>query len=143
VTIKETAGKMLLYFYQLQRTAPLTMPYRQIGFVTKKEGGVGMSSDKKWLTKDLLSINPVSNDIFNAFLFLMKKNFIETRERTTAGAKVYVGIHLSELGIDVIEGIERGEEGRQDFTRTFNISVDGVSEVDELIKDTLTNLSEQ
>jgi hypothetical protein len=66
---------MLLYFYQLQRTAPLTMPYRQIGFVTKKEGGVGVTSDKKWLTKDLLSINPGSNDIFNAFLFLMKKNF--------------------------------------------------------------------
>ena len=142
MTIKETAGKILLYFYQLQRTVPLTMKYRQLGFVDRKNGGLYVTSDKKWLTNNLLDINPVSTDVLNAFTFLIDKGFIQTLERTTGEAKIYVGIQLSSVGIDVVEGIEGGSDGKQTFTSTFNIQVDSSANIESVIKDNLSTLLE-
>jgi len=142
VTIKETAGKILLYFYQLQRTVPLTMKYRQLGFVDRKNGSLYLTSDKKWLTNNLLDINPVSTDIFNAFTFLIDKGFIQTLERTTGEAKIYVGIQLSSIGIDIVEGIEGGPDGKQVFASSFNIPVDGGADIESVIKDNLSILLE-
>ena len=142
MTIKETAGKILLYFYQLQRTVPLTMKYRQLGFVDRKNGSLYLTSDKKWLTNNLLDINPVSTDIFNAFTFLIDKGFIQTLERTTGEAKIYVGIQLSSVGIDIVEGIEGGPDGKQVFASSFNIPVDGGADIESVIKDNLSILLE-
>jgi len=142
VTIKETAGKILLYFYQLQRTVPLTMKYRQLGFVDRKSGGMYLTSDKKWLTNNLLDINPVSTDVLNAFTFLIDKGFIQSLERATGEATIYVGIQLSATGIDVVEGIEGGSEGKQTFTSTFNIQVDSNANIESVIKDNLSALLE-
>lgn len=140
MTIKETAGKIILYFYQLQRTVPASMPYRQIGFIDKTSGSVSMTSDKKWLTKDLLDICSQPSDVYNAFMFLIDKGFVRSLERTATGKRVYVGIRVTADGIDTIEGVERGEEGRQNFTNTFNIAIERDTSVDELIKENLSRL---
>jgi hypothetical protein len=140
VTIKETAGKILLYFYQLQRTVPLTMKYRQLGFVDRKSNGLYVTSDKKWLTNNLLDINPVSTDVFNAFTFLIDKGYIQTLERTTGEAKIYVGIQLSSDGIDIVEGIEGGSAGKQAFHDTFNIGVDSSATIESVMHDNLSAL---
>lgn len=142
MTIKETAGKILLYFYRLQRTVPLTMKYRQLGFIERKGGNLYLSSDKKWLTNNLQDINPSANDVFNAFNFLIDKGFIHSRERVTAEAKIYVGIQLSATGIDVIEGIEGGTDGKQEFTNTFNIPVDSSSTIEGVTEQNLSSLLE-
>ena len=141
VTIKETAGKMLLYFYQLQRTVPLTMPYRQVGFIDKKDGGVSLTSDKKWLTGNLLDINQSATDIFNAFIFLVGKDYIKSHERVAKGAKIYVGIQLTGQGVDIVEGIERGSDGKHDFAVNFNIHADDGMDVEALIAEHLSMLS--
>jgi len=143
MTIKETAGKILLYFYQLQRTVPLTVANRQLGFIMKKSGGVSMTSDKKWLTTNLQTINPKSTDILNAFAFLLDKGFLLSTERTSAEARVYVGIKLTYKGIDIIEGIEDGQDGKQAFSASFNIKVGDHTGVEELIAENLGELSEQ
>ena len=140
MTIKETAGKILLYFYQLQRTVPASMQHRQIGFLDKKDGGVSLTSDKKWLTKDLQDINPSSSDIYNGFLFLLNKGFIKSKERSNAGAKVYMGIELADTGIDIIEGVEYGSAGKEAFMVAFNIKVHESMDTDALIKDNLKTL---
>ncbi len=142
MTIKETAGKTLLYFYQLQRTVPLTMKYRQLGFIDRKNGGLFLTSDKKWLTNNLLDINPVSNDVLNAFTFLLDKGFIQSRERLTAEARIYVGIQLTSEGIDIVEGIEGGSEGKQRFAETFNIQVSATADIESVISDNLSTLLE-
>jgi len=140
VTIKETAGKTLLYFYQLQRTVPLTMRYRQLGFIERKNGVLFLTSDKKWLTNNLLDINPASIDILNAFLFLIDKGLIQSKERATAEARVYVGIQLTHKGIDIVEGIESGADGRESFNANFNIKVADGTSVEQLIDDNLGHL---
>ena len=143
MTIKETAGKILLYFYQLQRTVPLTMKDRQLGFIDRKTAGLYVTSDKKWLTNNLLDINPVATDVLNAFTFLIDKGFLQTRERATAEAKIYVGIQLTSTGIDVVEGIEGGPEGKQEFAATFNIPVESGANIESVIHDNLRTLLEQ
>lgn len=135
MTIKETAGKMLLYLYQLQRTVPSSMQYRQLGFIDKADGKVGLTSDKKWLTRDLLDISSQSSDVFNGFTFLVDKGFIRTQERNTSGARIYVGIHLTAAGIDVVEGVEHGSDGKNMFTTTFNIPVGDSMNVESLIQE--------
>lgn len=137
MTIKETAGKVLLYFYQLQRIAPLSMRHRQVGFLTKKDGGVSLTSDKKWLTANLLDINPGSTDVFNAFSYLLEKGYLRSNERASAEARVHVGIALTAQGIDVVETIEQGTEGRQLFQQAFNIDVSNRTTVEAVIGDHL------
>ena len=141
MTIKETAGKVILYFYQLQRTAPLSMPSRQVGFIERKGGeGLGLTSDKKAFAKDLFDINPSSTDIYNAFVFLIHKGFIQTKERAAPGARIYVGVEVTVAGIDAIESIEGGAEGQQRFERIFNIKVGANATVDSVIRDKLSAL---
>lgn len=143
MTIKETAGRVLLYLYQLQRTVPASMRYRQLGFIDKPNGGIALTSDKKWLTKDLLDINPSSSDICNAYLFLIDKGFVQSKERAASQARVYLGIHLTSRGIDIIESIEYGSEGKQAFEATFNLPIQDNENVESLIKNTLGHLLDQ
>ena len=141
MTIKETAGKVLLYFYQLQRTAPLSMPSRQVGFIERKNGeGLALTSDKKPFAKDLLDINSSSTDIFNAFTFLINKGFIETKERAAPGARIYVGVQVTVAGIEAIESIEGGPDGKNQFEQNFNIKVGSNATVDSVIRDKLKAL---
>lgn len=140
MTIKETAGKTLLYFYRLQRTVPSSMRYRQLVFMEKKDGGVSITSDKKWLTKDLLDINPNPSDIFNAYIFLLEKGFISPRERAATGARIYIGIQLTSKGVDIVEGVEQGEEGKRAFHVTFNINVDQHDDIESLVEKSLSTL---
>lgn len=140
MTIKETAGKVLLYFYQVQRTAPSSMRRRQLGFIDKADGGVSLTSDKKWLVNDLQDINPRSADTYNAFMFLLDKGLIRAEERAAANARIYMGLFISSKGIDMIEGVENGADGQQAFAATFNISVGHDASVDSLIKENLNTL---
>lgn len=136
MTIKEVAGRTILYFYQLQRAAPASMQHRQLGFIDKADGKVSLTSDKKWFSKDLLDIGGSSSDVYNAFRFLVDKGFVQAQERAKAGARIYVEIRLTALGIDVVEGVESSRDGRQQFSAMFNMHGDS-ADVNGLIKEHL------
>ena len=140
VTIKETAGKILLYVYQLQRTVPLSMRNRQIGFLDKPDGTIAMTADKKWLTRDLRDINPKAIDTYNAIAFLQEKKFLQLKERVTKGVRIYIDLQLTAAGIDIVEGVERGEDGKHAFTIMFNIPVADDMDIEGLIKESLSKL---
>jgi len=142
VTIKETAGKILLYFYKLQRVAPASIRLRRLAFVDKKNDKMDVMSDEKWLSKDLTDINSSASDIYNAFMFLVDGGFIKTRERMNSNPdnRIFVGIHLTHAGFYVIESIEGSPEGKIDFWRAFNILVAEGASVDDVIDDNLSTL---
>ena len=140
MTIKETAGKILLYYYQLQRTVPTEIIRRQVGFIEKADGGMSLTSDKKWLTNDLQDISPKSVDIFNALLFLFDKNYIQARHLANKGTRIYIGIQPTGAGIDIVEGVELGDTGRDAFLHAFNTKVASGATVESLIKEKLGNL---
>ena len=143
MTIKETAGKVLLFFYHLQRTAPSSMQYRQVGFLDKPNGGVSITSDKKGFTNDLISLNPQPADIFNAFTFLLDKKFIKSEQRVAKGTTIFLGVEVTSKGIDVIESVEGGFDGARVFSETFNIKADNGTSVDTLVKNNLSKLLAQ
>ena len=143
MTIKETAGKVLLYFYHLQRTAPASMQYRQVGFISKPNGSVSLRSDKKGFTNDLVTINANPTDIFNAYNFLIDKGFIKSGQRSSNGTTIFLGIEFLSAGFDIVEGIEGGPDGARAFTETFNIKVDNGTSVDTLVNHNLNKLLSQ
>lgn len=136
MTIKEVAGRTILYFYQLQRAAPASMQHRQLGFIDKADGKVSLTSDKKWFSKDLIDIGGSSSDVYNAFRFLLDKGFIGAQERAKAGARIYIEIRLTASGIDIVEGVESSRDGRQQFSATFNMHGDS-ADVNGLIREHL------
>lgn len=142
MTIKETAGKLLLYLYELHRNTPGDMKYLQLSFDNVSGGGVKVHSDNKQLKENLNKINPSDSDIYTAFLFLQDKYFIlaNTPTKTPQVVDFYIGVRLTDRGVDVIEGIERGQEEKQAFNVTFNIKVDNNMNVESLVKANLSML---
>lgn len=140
MTIKETAGRILLYLYQLQRTSPASMQSRQLGFINKPDDRLALTSDKKWLTHDLLDLGSQVSGVFNGFTFLIDKGYIRAEERANKDARIYVGIRLTADGIDVVESVEMGNAGREMFAATFNIATDSGTNVETLIKANVTDL---
>lgn len=142
MTIKETAGKILLYLYQLQRTVPAEMRTRQLGFIDRKDGRMGLTSDKKWFAKDLMDINNTIPDVLNAFGFLLDKNLIQSNEKVSNGARIYVGVRVTAAGIDMIEGVEYNQKGRDAFGAAFNMKVSDGTTIEKLVRDHLGRLLE-
>jgi hypothetical protein len=142
MTVKATAGKLLLYIYMLQRSAPLDMLKRQIVFVDKQSRGVSLTSDKVWLAKDLLEINSNGSDIYNAFQFLLNQQFVTAQHRAVPNAKIYADIELTATGFNVIEDIERDDEGARVFRQKFNLEVEGGTNIDKVIDKQLSSLAQ-
>lgn len=138
--IKTIAGKILLYFYSVQRTEyaklhDFSVSFQMRHFSNPDERSPKMErSSTNELLENLLKISNRDNDIYNALLYLNGSGFIEMKE-----SKDNVGIHLynfqlSNHGIDIIEGIERGNDEKQIFNVTFNIKVADNVNVDSLVK---------
>jgi len=140
MTVKATAGKLLLYIYKLQRTAPLDMLKRQIVFVDKQSRGVALTSDKVWLAKDLLEIAGGS-DIYNAFQFLLNQHLIAAQAKAVPNAKIYAEIELTAIGFTIVEDIELGDEGAQVFRDKFNLDVRSGQKIDRVIEEQLSSLA--
>lgn len=141
MTIKATAGKLLLYIYKLQRSAPLDMLKRQLVFVDKQSRGVSLTSDKVWLAKDMLEINPSGADVYNAFQFLVDQGYIKSKTKAVQGAKIYAEIELTSNGFNIIEDIETGDEGARNFHDKFSLMVNGGTKVDLLVDEQLSSLA--
>ena len=140
MTVKATAGKLLLYIYKLQRTAPLDMLKRQIVFVDKQPKGLALTSDKVWLAKDLLEIAGGA-DIYNAFQFLLNQDFVSARSKAVPNARIYAEIELTSLGFTIVEDIESGAEGAQLFRDKFSLDVRSGQKIDRVIEEQLSSLA--
>lgn len=140
MTVKATAGKLLLYIYKLQRTAPLDMLKRQIVFVDKQSKGVSLTSDKVWLAKDLLEIAGGA-DIYNAFQFLLNQDFVSAQSKAVPNARIYAEIELTSQGFTIVEDVESGAEGAQAFRDKFNLDVRSGQKIDRVIEEQLSSLA--
>lgn len=143
MTVKATAGKLLLYIYKLQRSAPLDMLKRQIVFVDKQSRGVSLTSDKVWLASDLLDINSSGSDIYNAFQFLLNQELIRAGQREIPNAKVYMSIELTANGFNLVEDIERDDEGARAFRDKFSLNVRSGTKVDRVVEEQLSSLGQR
>lgn len=133
MTVKETAGKLLLYFYQLQRTAPLQVRVRQIVFSNDGPASrLSVMADKRWLVSDLQSLSSSAEDLMNGMHYLKDNGFIRTSERSSSEKRAYTGFELTAQGIALIEGVELDSSGVAAFNQAFNLDLGSETKVANL-----------
>lgn len=139
MTIQETAGRLLVYFYQLQKTAPLQVRTRQFIFTSDHPTSrLSLVTDKRWLTSDLQSISKSGEDMLNAMLYLQQLAFIRTTERSDSQKRVYTGCELTAKGVAIIEAVSFSDEGVDNFSHSFGMHIDGPISLDGLTEQMLS-----
>lgn len=137
--IKTIAGEILLYFYFLQRKNITDLNMEIFSFLFKRtsentlDGVVIPDRDKTFFNNEKFS-EYTDVDIFNALTYLSDSYFITYSEsKTTAGSHIH-NMKVTARGIDLIEGIERGQEEKKEFNITFNFNVKNNITVESLLK---------
>ncbi|XOB41827.1 MAG: hypothetical protein ACKKMS_00285 [Candidatus Nealsonbacteria bacterium] len=142
--IKRIAGKILLYLYYIQRDDyaylnDFLLSFQMRGFL-KGEKSPAMDNREHKICKSLIEISRSDNDIYNALIYLHEKGFISMSRSQDNVSEQFLNIRVSSEGIDMIEGIERGEKERQEFHITFNIKLADNINIESLIKAELGSL---
>lgn len=140
MTIKETAGKVLLVLYSMQIDNPVKLDEKQIVFGASSKPKLETDSGFK---KTLYEISEDDTALYNAFNYLLDIGFIAKRnKKDMMGGMLLIGIHLTYAGIDVIEAVEQGEEGQKVIKSlfNFNFTFSPKMKVDSLVKAEVGNI---
>jgi len=135
--IKEIAGEVLLYFYSLQRKNG----YGSMEVLSFSGFDEITLSDQTTLAKDLLAVcKDSAADLYNALSYLVNKHFITSKVSRSTGGDSMFNFTVSAAGVDIIEGIERGQDERNNFYVTFNIKLADEINVESLVKNELGSI---
>ncbi|MEO6728524.1 MAG: hypothetical protein ABIM99_01245 [Candidatus Dojkabacteria bacterium] len=134
-TIKELSGEILLYFYAKQREQGFSYD-EIIRFEGIYTGKISYNGPEE--------LNKISNnnsaDIYNAMNYLNEKSFLSFKSSSDSGGDSIHSLKVSASGVDIIEGIERDNQARNDFTVNFNIKLAETMNVESLLKAELGSL---
>ncbi len=138
MSIKQTAGKILLSLYVVQLDNPTKLEQTSVVFMATPNSKLDTS---EWLKSILHSINDNDVILYNAFNYLLEKHLIAKKNnRELMGGLVLLGLHLTATGIDVIEGVEQGEEPQKIVKSLFNFNFTSKVTVDSLVKAEVGNI---
>jgi hypothetical protein len=136
-SLKKIAGDVLLILYALQR---------RLGYC---DDGV-VSFERRMDNRAALEQSPLGNrllqtcssvaDVYNALRYLDEKAFISFTESCDNMAYQFFNIRVIAGGVDIIEGIERGEAEREQFFITFNIKLADTINVESLMKNEIGSI---
>ncbi len=140
VPIKTIAGEILLYFYLLQRKNVTDLSYAMLNFRLKltpetKIEGIEMQQRNESILKEE-KFNTYSDvDLFNALTYLNELGLISYEDvKDISGGSHLRDFKITAQGIDLIEGIERGQLEKRDFNITFNFNIKNDVTVESLLK---------
>lgn len=140
MTVKEAAGKIILVLYHVQTENPAKLDNSQITFSMPSKPK--LEADK-WLKRALREVNENDAVLYNALNYLLEKGLIAKRNtKDIMGGMLLIGPHLTADGIDVIEGVEQGEEGQKVVKSLFNFSftLKPTMKIDSLVKAEVGNI---
>lgn len=137
--IKTIAGKILLYFYSIQRIDyaklhDLMLAFQMRHFSNPNEHSPKMERGNNEVIENLLKISNNDNDIYNALKYLQGGGFIEMSDSKDNVGDHFLNFNVTNYGIDIIEGIERGDEEKRVFNINFNIKVADTVNIESLLK---------
>ena len=134
--IKTIAGEILLYLYYIQRKCFSELNDAMIRF----EFGSFNNKETNFSQRELsiLNLDKFSsysdNDILNAVNYLNDSGLIYFKESKDNIGTILFNFKLTDLGIDLIEGIERGDDEKKNFNVTFNFNINNDVTIESLIK---------
>lgn len=138
-TIKKAAGEFLLYLYSKQK---------ETGFTDKKDLKFRIDYDHARiveghkLNEPLLAICEHNVPLaYNAVQYLIDKKLINIQKGLGGGSvRIFRDIALNENGIDMVEGVEGGENEKNRFSVTFNVKLADEVNIESLVKTELGSL---
>lgn len=140
IPIKTIAGEIILYFYLLQRKNVTDLHYAILNFRLKltpetKIDGIEMQDRNTSILKEE-KFNAYSDvDLFNALTYLNELSLISYEEiKDISGGSHINQLKITAQGIDLIEGIERGQQEKREFNITFNFNIKNDVTVESLLK---------
>lgn len=141
MTIKETAGKLLLVLYSLQITGTINLEREQITFtITSKTKLRTTSSNFK---NKLHKITDEDTALYNATNYLLERGLITGKDKKVGpGCLIIISPHVTYQGVDIIESVEQGEESQRAVKSLFNFSFNfsPTMKVDSLLKAEVGNI---
>lgn len=140
MTIKETAGKILLVFYYLQTTDPMKLEEMQMMFQTVVQPKLEAYAELKSL---LHNVNSSDIVLYNAIKYLLERGLISKRnQKNVMGGLLIIGPHVTYEGVDIIESVEQGKDKQKIVKSLFNFSFNfsPTMKVDNLIKAEVGNI---
>ena len=137
--IKTIAGKVLLYFYFVQRTdnaklLDTVLDFQMRNFDNRKEESPILVGKENLIKKSLLQIAGSANNLYNALKYLEDKGFIETKYSPSRTRDKFSCFRVVSGGVDVIEGILRGKKEKEEFCTVFNIKLADKIKLEDLQK---------
>lgn len=138
MTIKQAAGKVLFSLYVFQLNNPVKLEHSQVIF--QHSSRPRLDADN-WLKEALHSITDNDALLFNAFNYLLNKGLIANKNtKGIMGGMLLLGLHLTDTGVDVIEGVEQGIAERKVVKSLFNFNFKANISLDSLIKAEVGNV---
>lgn len=141
MTIKETAGKLLLVLYSLQITEPMKLEHEQILFQTASK--LKLETDSSSFKQLLHGITTDDTALYNATNYLLERGLIDKRnQKGVMSGLLIIGPHVTYPGIDIIESVEQGEESQKVVKSlfNFNFSFSPSMKVESLLKAEVGNI---
>lgn len=129
--IKTIAGELLLLMYTLYRNEA-KLERVTIEFYDQKADFSAKGIDN--LKEDIIQIAESPLNAYNGLKYLEESGFIHFDLNISNVWYLLYNLEVTASGIDIIEGIERGEQERDYFYLTFNIQVNNNVNIDSLIK---------
>jgi len=140
--IKKIAGNILLYLYTRKRKKGFEDDI-QIQFEhahgDKIVSFIPKNGNK--LEKDLFNISDKqAPNLYNALQYLDETGFVFCKTSLSTGGTIFYNLHITAIGIDIVEGVDNTEESRNEFNMTFNINLAENINLESLIKTELDSI---
>lgn len=138
MTIKQTSGKILLALYVVQLDNPVKLERAQIIF--QKASRPKLEADS-WLKTIFHEISDNDAMLYNSFNYLLNKRLIANKNtKGIMGGLLLLGLHITDIGIDIIEGVEQGPVEQKVVKSLFNFSFKSNVTIDSLVKAEVGNI---
>lgn len=139
-TIKEISGRILLYFYYLKREDSEYFKLRSLTLhieftdYTDPNKPTSLKINNSDISEKIRTLVPKDLDIYNSLIYLKDKNFLNFTKKVIKSREALTSFEVTSDGLDIIEGVERGEGERKEFKVNFNLNVNNNFNVESLLK---------
>lgn len=136
--IKQVSGKILLALYVVQLENPVKLERSSIVFQTATKPKLETDS---WLRNVLHRISENDAMLYNGINYLLEKGLIANKNtKGIMGGLLLMGLHLTDSGIDIIEGVDQGPAEQKVVKSLFNFNFSANVTLDSLLKAEVGNI---
>ena len=138
MSIKHTSGKILLALYVVQLDNPVKLERTDIVFDTANKPKLRTDT---WLKEILHSISDNDAMLYNSFNYLLSKGLIANKNtKGIMGGLLLLGLHITDMGVDIVEGFDQGPAEQKVVKSLFNFSFSTNVTLDSLLKAEVGNI---